>query len=124
MVLAFSDAELMFCNNNFISSFTIAEPYLNTTARFSSQCIILRTDRILRNVARTPTRCNLLCLLTCTDTSWLWRRQCTTLATKMNCFNIPLVRVFTVVFVPMSSKIQSCAIMNIYFVEPVSPDIS
>ena len=43
------------------------------------------------------------------------RRQCTTLVTKMNCFNIPLVRACTVAFVPMSSKIQSCAIMNIYF---------
>ena len=38
----------------------------------------------------------------------------------MNCFNIQLVRACTVVFVPMSSKIQSCAIMNTYFVEPVS----
>ena len=53
-----------------------------------------------------------------------WRRQCRRLVTKMNCFNIQLVRACTVVFVPMSSKIQSCAIMNIYFVELVSPHIS
>ena len=60
MPLVFSDAEPMFHNNVRLYFVIIAERYLNSTARFSSQCIILRSDQILRNVSRTLTRCNLL----------------------------------------------------------------